>query len=299
MRSLILFLLLLASPVYAAEISSYKIVGEVKDSSVLVDVLVVLYNDGFQELKSAKFSVPKGFEVLSVSDSYGEIDYTVSVNHGIFLEFFFNRPIPPGEGRIIIIKLKSEQLITPKEGYLEYLLVFTPRADISDFEHVLKLPKDAELYSPRESFPLVVPDATITYKENAPILTWGKELKANQPEVFLARYKITPHRPLSKILTVVSALIVILVFGFVGSKLGARVKKMRRLASLKILNEREREVLEAVIKNEGIKQYELQTELGYSKASLSKILAKLESRGLIRKKRFGKVNKIYIGEKFQ
>jgi hypothetical protein len=289
----------LINPVHAVEFLSYKIVAQVEDNQVTEDLVIVLFNNREGDLKSGSISVPKDFEIISVSDSYGELKYTTSPERGILIEFFFTRPIKPGEDRVIIIKLRSGTLITAKEGYSEYLFVFTPKTDIPDFEHVLKLPSDAELYSPHESFPLVVPEANLTYADGIPTLTWKKGLWANQPAVFLARYRAGYPRLWSRLSKVALALAGLAFLGFTGYKLQSRYKRMRALASLKILNERERRVLEAVIKKEGLRQYELRADLGYTKASLSKILTKLESRGLIRKKKVGKINKLYIGEKLR
>jgi uncharacterized membrane protein len=291
---------LLLTPIqgYATKFLSYKIVGKIEDSQVVEDVVIVLLNDGTSDLLSARFTVPEGFEIISVRDSYGELRYTASIS-GIVVDFFFMEPIKPGETRVIILKLRSNSLITDKNGYSEYLLVFTPRTPIQEFEHVLILPKDSKLYSPKESAPLVFPDANVSYKDDKPVITWKKELEANQPEVFLARYKVNKFGLLRYILVGIVALGGSAFIALVGVKFRSRYRKIKALNSLKILNERERSVIEMIIKNEGLPQYQLQLELGYSKASLSKILAKLESRGLIRKKRFGKINKLYIGDKLR
>jgi uncharacterized membrane protein len=243
--------------------------------------------------------VPKGFEIISISDSYGELKHTTSPERGMLIEFFFSIPIKPRENRVIVIKLKSGTLIRTKEGYSEYLFVFTPKTNIPNFEHVLKLPPNTELYSPKESFALVVPSANITYRNEGPVLIWKKDLLANQPAVFLARYRAGYPKLWSWLSKIALALTGLVFLSFTGYKLHSKYKMMRALASLKILNERERKVLEAIIKKEGLRQYELRADLGYTKASLSKILTKLESRGLIRKKKVGKINKLYIGEKLR
>jgi hypothetical protein len=167
----VLFLsLVLLSPAYAAEFLSYKIVAQVEDNQVTQDLVIVLLNDRENDLKSGSISVPKGFEIISISDSYGELKYTTSPERGMLIEFFFTSPIKPRENRVIVIKLKSGTLIRTKEGYSEYLFVFTPKTNIPNFEHVLKLPPNTELYSPRESFALVVPSANITYRNEGPVL---------------------------------------------------------------------------------------------------------------------------------
>ena len=177
------------------------------------------------------------------------------------------------------------------------MLVFTPKQDIQDFEHVLKLPKDAKLYSPRVGFQMVIPEAKLSEQYPTPALVWKMQLNANNPEVFLVRYKIEGGDALRKIGFSLAVILIagVLLFGL--TKAREKYQKRRTPESLKILNEREKRVLEEIVSNEGIRQYELLAKLEYTKSSLSKILARLEARGLIRKKKVGKVNRWYAGEK--
>jgi hypothetical protein len=173
LKKILLTLLLIfsiAGQTHAVEYRSYKIIAEVTEDAVSEELVITLLNDGSGELTSGTVSVPEGSEILSVRDSYGELTYTASSNRGIKIDFSFDVPVKQGEERIVIINLFTDSLVTKKDGYFEYLLVLTPKSDIPDFEHVLKLPSDAELYSPKESFSLIVPegdiaeDGTITWK---------------------------------------------------------------------------------------------------------------------------------------
>jgi uncharacterized membrane protein len=290
----LLLILSILSPAHAVEYRSYKIIAEVVGDTVNEELVITLLNDGPAELTSGTVTVPEGSEILSVRDSYGDLNYATSEEKGLRIDFSFDVPVKQGEERLIIIKLQTESLVTKKDGYFEYLLVLTPKQDISDFEHVLKLPKDARLYSPKESFSLVVPEASVT---DDGTVVWKVSLYANMPEVFLARYRLDSGGIWLEGVFAVLALGTIVVLGIAANSLRIAHRKKKTLDSLNILNERERRVLEEIVKNEGIKQYELQNELDYTKTSLSKILARLEARGLVKKKRFGKINKLYPGEK--
>jgi len=290
----LLVILSVSSPVHAVEYRSYKIIAEVVDDTVNEELVITLLNDGPSELTSGTLSVPQGSEILSVRDSYGNLEYVTSDERGLRIDFSFDIPVKQGEERLVIIKLRTKSLVTKKDGYFEYLLVLTPKHNIPDFEHVLKLPKDARLYSPKESFSLVVPEANVTYGDST--VVWRVGLYANVPEVFLARYRLDSSSIWPAAVFIVFALGTMAVFGVVANRLKIARRRKKTLDSLSILNERERQVLEEIVRNEGIKQYELLDKLGYTKASLSKILAKLEARGLVKKKKVGKVNKLYPGE---
>lgn len=297
---LLLFFLLFGGSVHAVEFSSYKIVAEINGDTVNEDILITLFNNGGADLKSASITAPPDSEIISISDSYGDLQYRTSLKSGMKINFNFSIPVAPGETRLLTIRLNVRGLIQEKDDYFEYLLVFTPKRDVPDFEHVLKLPKDAELYSPGESFQRVVPKANLSRGKDATILIWKTGLEANEPEVFLVRFRLAEGSQVRVVLIkILGVVFIISVLGFFGNRALKGYRKVRTIDSLKIMNERERRVLEEIVKNEGIKQSDLLEKLGYTKASLSKILTKLESRGLIKKKKIGKVNKLYSGDKIR
>lgn len=295
--ALLTALIFLCSSAYAAEFKSYKIVAEIEGDTVNKDFVITLFNDAEAELKAATISAPLDSEIIFVRDSYGDLPYKIFRERNIKIIFNFTTPLKPKEERLLLVKLSTKSLVTKKEDYFEYLLVFTPKQDIADFEHVLKLPNDAKLYSPGGGFQMVIPEAELSRQYPTPTLVWKAQLKQNNPEVFLVRYKTEEGDALRKIGL---SLALILVAGALLLGLGrarGKYQKRRTLESLKILNERERRVLEEIVSSEGIKQYELLAKLEYTKSSLSKILARLEARGLIRKKKIGKVNRWYAGER--
>ncbi|MBI5253423.1 MAG: MarR family transcriptional regulator [Euryarchaeota archaeon] len=295
--ALLTALIFLCSSAYAAEFKSYKIVAEVEGDTVNKDFVITLFNDAEIELKAATISAPLDSEIIFVRDSYGDLPYKIFRERNIKIIFNFTTPLKPKEERLLLVKLSTKSLVTKKEDYFEYLLVFTPKQDIADFEHVLKLPKDAKLYSPGGGFQMVIPEAELSKQYPTPTLVWKAQLKQNNPEVFLVRYKTEEGDALRKIGFSLALILVAGVLLFSLGKAKEKYQKRRTLESLKILNERERRVLEEIISSEGIKQYELLAKLEYTKSSLSKILARLEARGLIRKKKIGKVNRWYAGER--
>lgn len=294
---IILGLISLSTIVYGAQFTSYKIIADAKGNIVNEDFIITLLNDGNSSLASATISAPKDSKILSLSDSYGDLEYQTSIDRALKIKFDFTVPVEPLEERIVVIKLQTNALIVNKDGYNEYLLVFTPRQDISKFEHILKLPKDAKLFSPKEGFDVVYPPTDLMPEYTTPTLGWKMDIKKDEPTVFLVRYKTETNNFFE---TVTIAALVAMALGalyYGGEKIKRRYKIIKTLKSINILNEREKMVMEAVIKKEGIKQYELLHKLGYTKASLSKIVSKLESRGLIKKKKIGKINKLYPGDK--
>lgn len=284
---------------WAAQITSYKIISEVEGTSVSESIIVTIINDGQKEITSASLSVPSHYSIQGIRDTYGDLEYEVGGTRIKEITFTFSTPLGPSEDRTVTLEMASDSLVTRKEGYYEYLLVFTPRQDIPDFEHVLKLPEGIELYSPRETFEMVVPPTNLSDAFDVPSLGWQMAIGASQPTVFLVRYRAEEDSwNWGWILVWTLAGVVLGVVAYLSGKAMKKRRDMKKvIASLKILNERERAVVEEVAKREGMKQTELLEGLGYTKASLSKILTKLEQRELIRKEKHGKINRLYLGEK--
>lgn len=296
-KRVIVFLLLFFSPavVGAAQLKSYKITSEAEAADVRANLLITLFNDGDSELKIASLALSHNSEVLSARDTYGELPYTVSGKEATKISFTFSQGIKPGEERVVMIALKAP-LVSRKDDYSEYLLVINPRQDVKDFEHILRLPVGAELFSPKESFPTVIPTAEISKASGVVILAWRTSLEADHPAVFLVRYKSPYYSLLRTIAYALSAVALLAMSILGGRELRRRRQKARVLDSLKILNERERLVVAEVIRSEGIKQNELMQRLGYTKSSLSKIVSRLEARGIVKRIKSGKINRLYPGD---
>ncbi len=232
----LLLILSIASHAHAVEYRSYKIIAEVADETVNEELVITLLNDGETELKSGTVSVPHDSEIISVRDSYGELKYVTSTEKGLRIDFSFDVPVGKEEERIVIINLLTGSLVSEKEGYFEYLLVLTPKIDIPEFEHVLKLPEDAELYSPKESFSLVVPEADVASDDGT--VVWKVKIYANMPEVFLARYRVNKSNVWQNVAEVILAIGAVALVGFIANKARIARRKKRTIDSLSILNER-------------------------------------------------------------
>jgi len=93
---------------------------------------------------------------------------------------------------------------------------------------------------------------------------------------------------------------------FVGMLIGSGItffvvigrKKEQKIAKL-VLNEEEQKIFDLIIERGGvILQDEIVKELDYSKAKVSKIVRKLEEKGIIRKEPYKKTNKLYLRKEF-
>ena len=286
--------------VSALEIDTYKITATPETSATATAVNniieLTLKNDKTTAVSNGSLSFAVDAEIEAISDSYGTIKYTeTKAADSKKVSFTFTIPINPGESRILTIQTKTHNIVE-KEGYFEYLLVVVPSKDIPSFVHILKLNKDVELKSTTEGT-VIVPDATITETDGYTIIEWDTTLQKDQAAVFLARFAEDVGINYWKWFGMIVILITVgIITGVAGSKLYHHRKQKKALKATKILNEREKAVLDLIIKNPNIRQYEVVKQLGYTKSNMSKIMKRLEFRGLVQVKKEGKVRILNVGE---
>lgn len=295
---LVLFMFL--NPAHAMKINSYTLISDIADGQTTYQKMIIeILNDGTGELNSGSIMAAQDSKVVSISDSYGSLEYAIKTDKISNISFKFSKPLKTGDVRLIIIELKSESLVKNKDDYSEYTLVFTPKQNVSYFEHLLKLPVSAKLYSP-EGFLVVFPEAEIGKINEQTTLKWKTNLTAGNPEVFLVRFKQNTTDWTRIAIIGCAIAIIALVLRALNVRLNKYAEKRKTaslLNSLNLLNENEKAVISKVIENPGIKQNELREILNCRKSSMSKIIGKLEMRRIIERKKYGKINRLYPGEK--
>ncbi len=288
--------------VSALEIESYKITATPINGNYVENVVeLTVFNNKETDLSQGSLTLAKDTEILSSSDSYGSLQYTVEEGpESKKVTFTFEIPIKSAEKRIVTLQTKTYNIIQ-KEGYFEYLLVLVPSKEIVSFTHLLRLEKDVDLYSTSAGKNnVIIPDANITETETNLLIEWQETLQEDVPAVFLVRFSqetgINYWKWFGIIVIVGSAGVGI---GILGTKLHAKHRQNKALKATNLLNEREKAVLELIIRNPEIKQYEIIKQLGYTKSNMSKIIKRLELRGLVEVKKDGKVRILKIGEKIR
>lgn len=298
--TLLLFLLSFQI-VSALEIVSYKITATPHGDSVSNTIELTILNTKTTALTQGFLHIAKDADVTSIRDSYGDLAHNVTEEEkDKKISFGFSIPILPDEKRVVTLETTTHNVVQ-KEGYFEYVLVLIPSATIENFVHVLKLDKDVELYSTvkGEEY-LIVPDATISETEENIIIQWQTPLQQETPAVFLIRFAQETGINYWKWTALFFLTLTVGAGIGVGSlRLYAYRKQQKALKATNILNEREKAVLELIIKNPEIKQYELIKQLGYTKSNMSKIIKRLEFRGLVTVKKEGKIRFLNIGEKMR
>lgn len=289
--------------VSALDIEAYKITATPHDSTVENSIELTIYNTKTTALTQGTLHLAKDADIVSIRDSYGALEYTITEEEKEKkLLFSFSIPIQPNEDRVITLETITYNVVQ-KEGYFEYILVIVPSSDIKNFIHIVKLDKDVELYrtakSEAENY-IIAPDATISETPENIVVQWQSTLTKDTPAVFLLRFaQETGINYWKWIVLLLLTLFLGAGIGVTAQRLYLHRRQQKALKATNILNEREKAVLALIIKNPEIKQYEIIKQLGYTKSNMSKIIKRLEFRGLISVKKEGKIRILSLGEKMK
>ncbi len=291
---LVFFFLVTLSSASALVITSYKLVATVVSKDTVDSTLeLMLLNNDSSPLLGSSLSLALDAEILSVSDSYGDLVYTVEDETLRRLSFTFSTPLSEGGSRLVRISTRGHSSLVAKDTMLDYTVLLTPPQHLSSFEHTVLAPR-----SLFERPVLVIPQVPLETTPQYFIIRWTEAPLSKQTQVYLVRFEKPNERSYARMIVYI-LLCVGLLSGFLyGGYVLLRSRTKRNLLSATtLLNERERLVLELVIKKPGITQAEILHLLSYTKSSLSKIVSRLCQRGLVRLEKWGKTNKLYCGER--
>ncbi len=323
-----IFVLLIISSIVSAQ-KELRISATIEGSATYLNYVFKL-NPGIERFS---FEIPKGSSIIYVNDNYGDVEYEM-VNEGTKtdseIKINFKKGLEISEERIVLIKLKTKELVSRKTRYYEF--VYDLKTD-KNFTFTLNLPETTIKNTIEFS-----PEGIVTEDSGSYAIEWKIVTEAdgdkNISKIFLVRYSTQEQSLWFGIILsaiIIAILIVMIIFRIKRKreeKMGAKeaelekrkddnetgkemildeekianAQKQKLLDSLKLLNEKEKAVIEYILKNEGNEgclQSNLQKEIGYTKSNLTKIIKKLEFRGVVKRKKIGKINRLYLGEKMK
>jgi hypothetical protein len=159
--------------------------------------------------------------------------------------------------------------------------------DVDDFSFQVILPENALPVSSDYDFSIFpTPDKQFTGDNRYNVLWRRSNLSGNDELTFSITYSF-PKRSLVPYLFVFFILIVALIWLFYSNK------KKRELF-LRGLGVTERMVMELLFERKETFQHELRGEIGVSKVKMTRIVQKLDDKGLIEKEQLGRKNKISL-----
>lgn len=192
------------------------------------------------------------------------------------------------------IKVRSASAVTLSEG-LRQVTLFSPFSVPTT--HRLLLPAQTQ----ESDIISVYPDTYRLLQLDVPTIEW----QTNTSTQYVVQLRQTEQRStwFYLVAAILAVFVLIGVFAllllFVIRPLREKWRVEQTLKKCKVLQEKEQEIMRHIIMHPGVYQHTLIKELQLLKSNGSKLISKLEQRGLITRKRLGKINALYPGERLR
>ena len=228
------------------------------------------------------------------------IDVSDETELNLLCENFWNFSISPDVEYLIS---GNEISMSLAEGITEFVLSYSADCiltkseekwnatiDFAEIENVKKI----EIYLPRNSsITGFSPAASIKFQEPNLVITWRE---SNLTEEYVVAEYRREHSEDNSFWFFVAGFAVAFAAAFYLVRKKMPKRKSPNKDALKGLPESERKVIEIISGEEGISQKLLQEKADLPKATLSRIIHKLQEKGFIEVAQIGYTNKLYLGE---
>lgn len=273
MRKLIALAVLVVfiSPVFAQEISikNYEINYYIEDSAVRETIKIELASTNISSINFISGRVRD----IAVRDSTGELNYNIAKENNGYVWTIFLR-----NDTNLLISFYSDEMVFKNNDISQFF------SEISIDTHIDNL--DVSVFLP--------PGNTIDtfYPKDGKTITDGKSIGIiwtykNSDAIFLplfVKFQTARTNIISYLVAVLLIIIIVLVINHYR-------KKVRR-EFLAGFFEDERKVVEYLIKNKTAYQNTIEKEFKFSRSKMTRIVKKLEQRGLVKKEKRGRTNKL-------
>jgi hypothetical protein len=235
---------------------------------------VTVYSDGI--VKSAKACMDY------------ELPVTIDQGKPAAITAYFGRFLPPGSYKIRMEILEGGTIFRSGNLY-NFLFGFTAPGDIENLGISVALPGGMALDGGAS---VLYPAGKISTDGERIIATW-KDSKIEAGEKWLFKAAYLPAQAQDSSLLVYAA-VGLAVLAAVLAAAVIYMRKKNSTAFVEGLGHSEKAVIEFLLKHGQTKQNVAQKQLGFSKARMSRAVSSLNSKGLLKKRKAGKTNRLEI-----
>lgn len=270
------FLILLAGSVSALDIADYQVVYDIQADGKVQEKVTILFKEGSEE--SATFiKLLEGSDFIIQADGK-DVGFTITPEgENIRVDF----TIPQGT-RELFLSFKTGRMVFGNGDVLQFFSNLQVPTGVEKLNVKTILPKGFVIFHDTFS----PSNATRGTDGERIFLSW---LMENPPQeiAFSVQYESVVKvdqfaLPLVGIIAFVVIVVVFLYF-----------RKKSSKAFLMTFFEDERKVILALMTEKVLYQNSLERKFGFSRAKMTRIMQKLERKGLIRRERAGRTNRIF------
>jgi len=269
----ILFLLFLQSAA-AVPISKYKINFEIQESGSVFEIIEMDFISEFED-NSLNYFVAGDISDVKIRNDLREIPFEIRKEaRGNIIEFI----IPKGTKKLFI-QFNANDLVFKKDDINQFFInLKPPKSETLDIK--VFLPKGYAIYRS-----MIFPEDAQKMTDGERIyFYWHFENRTEEVPISIKYYKL--YGGFDFLWIFIFILILVIIYFILYHR------KRVRSEFFKGFFEDEKRVVEILMKRGFVYQNKLEKELGFSRAKMTRILKKLEAKGLIVKEKVGKTNRI-------
>jgi uncharacterized membrane protein len=272
----LLIVLLSPSLVVAQEFDTYSIKAEVSQDIVVEEVEIT-----FSNISELSYTVGGSIEDLQVHSRDGSVSFNLEKGPHSYLVVSGLS----GKGHLRLTFKTDAPLLRRDDGSEALFKVRYP-LDVKNFSLRLTLPENTIPTSTRDAYSIFPSPTEMFIEEGRYNIVWERQGIAKGEELTFTASFSPPRKSLVPYI-LVSMMLVISTAGL----LVYRRKKEELF--MKGLDVDERRVVR-LLKAGKEDQKEVQEELGFSKVKMTRVVQKLEGKGLIGKEKVGRRNKLFL-----
>jgi uncharacterized membrane protein len=302
---ILLSLILLPSTVGAVaySFSDYTIDVTLEDSSLREEISFTIKNEGKDPISWVEYDLISMPEGLEVSDEEGSLNYLTETPRRVIIQL--RSPLMEGEMERITMSFAVEGIVVRYEDKSILTLSYIPETGIAGFKFVVRLPPRSTLASEvkktGESISSVYPVPSRIHSDGKRIIVeWFEEglLAHEEFRIFLMYTTTEDERERLPAATAGIAVGLILGLSIAYYYFGRRPAKEREVARL-VLGEDEKKIYDLLISHDGkILQDDIAKNTDFSRAKISKLVRRLEEKGIIKKEPYRKTNRLLLKKEF-
>lgn len=271
--SILVSLIFVFSFAFSLEISEYVVTFKIEKDLSVNEEIKVSFKEPLNKTE-LNYIILGEFTELKIFSGGKEIDFSVSQQDDIYN---INFSIPKGS-REVFIKFKPTTLITSYGNIKEFFTTLKPPTKAEKAEIIVWLPQGYSIYntiSPRDGQKLT--DGQKIY------IRWSIETNRETP-ILVKFYRDYPGNEFFIVLIIALILAILAITVF--------FKKKTRIHFFKGFNESEGKVISILMERKVIYQNRIEKELKFSRAKMTRIMKKLQEKGLVEREKSGRTNRI-------
>lgn len=275
----VLFVLAVAAPVYAV-IETADVSFAIQDDLSVDETITVVFDEPLNE--TVDYTLNERISSILVSDSDSLLVHELIEANGTFILRIF----PEGD-KTLVIKFVSDSLVFQNNNIYQFFTELSFAETVKTLEVIVTLPEGFGIFQNSYS-----PSSAAISSDGRNIqLLWSFN-NFDGPEIFSVKFE---RLGVQLNIWIPIALLTLIGLGFLYKHYNEKLLKEKEKSRQEFyvgFREDEKKVIEYLEKHNTAYQNKIEHEFKFSRAKMTRIVKKLQEKGLVHKKRKGRTNRL-------